>query len=210
MMQKRNQEISRYKIRSIQHEMMFGQLKQGVIWQDKLYAMKQIKKKLVLKKQQLENILYERFILQKYDHTFIIKIYFVYQEPLFINMVMEFIQGGELFYHLNKRKKFDQKTTAFFTSQIVLALEFLHEAVGVAYRDLKPENVLLCKDGYIKLADMGLAKNNNELNYSFCGCLDSSVLNIQIYLCQFSFIFLVNQQQQLFAKKIIMNTTNNF
>ncbi|CAD8177121.1 unnamed protein product [Paramecium pentaurelia] len=136
---------------------------------DKLYAMKQIKKKLILKKQQLENLLYERFILQKYDHPFIIKMYFVYQEPLFINMVMEFVQGGELFYHLNKRKKFDQKTTAFFASQIVLALEFLHETVGVAYRDLKPENVLLCKDGYIKLADMGLAKDNSELNYSFCG-----------------------------------------
>lgn len=51
----------------------------------------------------------------------------------------------------------------------MLALEFLHETVGVAYRDLKPENVLMCKDGYIKLADMGLAKDNSKLNYSFCG-----------------------------------------
>lgn len=84
-------------------------------------------------------------------------------------MILEFVQGGELFYHLNKRKKFDQTTTAFFASQIVLALEFLHETVGVAYRDLKPENVLMCKDGYIKLADMGLAKDNSKLNYSFCG-----------------------------------------
>lgn len=49
----------------------------------------------------------ERFILQKYDHPFIVKLYFVYQEPFFINMIMEFVQGGELFYHLNKRKKFD-------------------------------------------------------------------------------------------------------
>lgn len=43
----------------------------------------------------------ERFILQKYDHPFIVKLHFVYQEPLFINMIMEFVQGGELFYHLN-------------------------------------------------------------------------------------------------------------
>lgn len=50
-----------------------------------------------------------------------------------------------------------------------MALEFLHSKVGVIYRDLKPENVLIAKDGYLKLTDLGLAKHNSSLCYSFCG-----------------------------------------
>lgn len=85
---------------------------------------------------------------------------------------MEFINGGELFYHLRKESKFDEKRARFYTAECILALEHLHKH-GVIYRDLKPENVLLCPDGHIKITDFGLSKlgmpNENTVAYSFVG-----------------------------------------
>ena len=61
----------------------------------------------------------------------------------------EFIQAGEVFFHLLKEKKFNEERTIFYASQIILALESLHKE-NIIYRDLKPENILLSVDGYIK------------------------------------------------------------
>lgn len=54
--------------------------------------------------------------MQKFEHPFLVKVYFAFQDALYINLVMEFVPGGELFYHLQKRKKFDQKATVFFSA----------------------------------------------------------------------------------------------
>ena len=70
---------------------------------------------------------------------------------------MQFIQGGELFKHLSEEKRFSEYKTKFYAAQIALALGYLHES-NIIYRDLKPENILLNDDGYIMLADFGLAK----------------------------------------------------
>jgi len=70
---------------------------------------------------------------------------------------MQFIQGGELFKHLSEQKRFSEEKTKFYAAQIALALGYLHES-SIIYRDLKPENILLNDDGYIMLADFGLAK----------------------------------------------------
>jgi len=75
--------------------------------------------------------------------------------------LLEFIQGGELFKHLSEAKRFDEAKAKFYTAQIALALGYLHES-KIIYRDLKPENILLDSDGYIKLADFGLAKIVND------------------------------------------------
>lgn len=72
------------------------------------------------------------------------KLEFAFQDTTFLYMVMEFVNGGELFYHLHRlnRKPFDENRAKFYGAQIVLALEHMH-AEGVVYRDLKPENVLV-------------------------------------------------------------------
>ena len=70
---------------------------------------------------------------------------------------MQFSQGGELFKHLSEQKRFSEEKTKFYAAQIALALGYLHES-SIIYRDLKPENILLNDDGYIMLADFGLAK----------------------------------------------------
>jgi serum/glucocorticoid-regulated kinase 2 len=84
---------------------------------------------------------------------------------------MDFLNGGELFYHLRREQRFSEERTRFYAAEIILALETLHEN-GIIYRDLKPENVLLDCEGHIKLTDFGLSKikkTENEVSHTFCG-----------------------------------------
>jgi serine/threonine protein kinase len=70
---------------------------------------------------------------------------------------MDFLNGGELFYHIRKEVKFDESRIRFYAAEILVALECLHEN-GIIYRDLKPENILLDSDGHVRLTDFGLSK----------------------------------------------------
>jgi len=83
---------------------------------------------------------------------------------------MPFLSGGELFQHLKKRRIFEEDKVRFYATQIALALEHLH-SFGIVYRDLKPENIMMDEDGYLKLADFGMAKHlkEGEKTMSFCG-----------------------------------------
>lgn len=78
---------------------------------------------------------------------------------------MPFIRGGEIFYHLQKYKRFTEEWAKFYSGCLVLALEYIHE-LGYAYRDLKPENILINDDGYVILTDFGLAKKIKKGDYS--------------------------------------------
>jgi serine/threonine protein kinase len=99
-----------------------------------------------------------------------VKLAFAFQTKSKVYMLMDFINGGELFFHLRKEKKFDEHRAKFYIAEIVLALDHLHK-LGIIYRDLKPENVLIGVDGHIKLTDFGLSKlgANENLAYSFVG-----------------------------------------
>ena len=84
---------------------------------------------------------------------------------------MDFLNGGELFYHLKKEGRFTEARTVFYAAEILCAIDCLHKN-GVIYRDLKPENVLLDSEGHIKLTDFGLSKQGvvgNRNTYTFCG-----------------------------------------
>jgi serine/threonine protein kinase len=110
-------------------------------------------------------------ILEKLNNPFIVKLHYAFQTPEKLYFVIDFLNGGELFYHLRKEQRFPEDRTRFYAAEIVLALEYLHKN-GVIYRDLKPENVLLDSNGHLKLTDFGLSKMGivgESMSYTFCG-----------------------------------------
>ena len=129
----------------------------------KHYAMKVIKKELIFRTYQDEGIKAERDILTMFDHPFIMSLEFAFQDRVNLYMVMEFVNGGELFYHLHKDNEngFSEDRARFYAAQIVLALDHMH-GHGVFYRDLKPENILIDKEGYLRITDFGLSKLIHE------------------------------------------------
>ena len=122
-----------------------------------LFAMKSLKKNVLLDEDQVESTLLEKNILQSLDYPFLVGMVFCFQTEERVYFVLPFIQGGELFQHLRKYKYFPEKNVQFYASIIGLSLEYLHKR-GIVYRDIKPENILLEKDGYLKLIDFGMAK----------------------------------------------------
>ena len=137
----------------------------------KLYSMKTLKKSFIKTNNQINQTLLEKQILSKIDCPFIVKLFYSFQDKEYLYFILEFTQGGDLFFHLNQHIRLSEKTTVFYSAQIVLALEYLHSNKMI-YRDLKPENILICSDGYIKLTDFGLSKLLNKfssLSRTMCG-----------------------------------------
>jgi serine/threonine protein kinase len=97
--------------------------------------------------------------------------HYSFQTPENLYMILDYMQGCDLAYHLNKQQVFNEAEAKFFIAEIVLAIEYIH-SLDVIYRDLKPENILIDAEGHCRLADFGLAKENigeREFAKSFCG-----------------------------------------
>ena len=135
-----------------------------------VFAMKSLKKDVLLDQDQVESTLLEKKILQSIDHPFLVGMIFCFQTEERIYFVMPFIRGGELFQHLRNFRFFDEEKVRFYASIIGMGLDHMHKH-GIIYRDIKPENILMDEDGYLKIADFGMAKilNPNEKATSFCG-----------------------------------------
>jgi len=136
-----------------------------------LYAMKSLKKDILIDQDQIESTLLEKKILESIDHPLLVGLIFCFQTEDRLYFVMPFLRGGELFQHLRKFRIFDEEKVRFYAAQIGLGLEHLHH-YGYIYRDLKPENILMDDEGYLKLADFGMAKQlkeKDEKAMSFCG-----------------------------------------
>lgn len=120
-------------------------------------AIKIMKKLDILKSKQTDHIANEIKILAMIDHPFIIYLDGFSQDDKFLYLSMEFINGGELFTYLRGIGRFPVDQARFYLAQIVCIFEYLHSK-DIIYRDLKPENVLIHKSGYLKLTDFGFAK----------------------------------------------------
>jgi serum/glucocorticoid-regulated kinase 2 len=137
----------------------------------RIYALKALNKESLIARHQVTHTKTERKVLQEIDHPFIVSLKYAFQTPKKVYMVMEFFNGGELFFHMKNERRFNEERAAFYGAQIVLALEYLHEK-NIIYRDLKPENVLLDDQGFVKLTDFGLSiqlKTADELAKTICG-----------------------------------------
>jgi len=132
------------------------------------YAIKMLKKVEVVRLEQVEHIQSEKAILEALDFPYIVKMAGTFQDQLYLYMVLEYIVGGEFFTHLRKKGRFDNSTARFYASQIVMVFEYIHN-LDIIYRDLKPENLLLDKVGYLKITDFGFAKKVPDKTYTLCG-----------------------------------------
>ena len=137
----------------------------------KKYALKIIDKIYIINNNLIEQIKLEKNILSSFNDQCFCELKFFFMTETKIIFVMPFYEGGDLFQALINKKSFDESTICFWGVQIAFMFKLLHEQ-KIIYRDLKPENLIINHDGYLKLIDFGCAKiieNNNDLSSSFCG-----------------------------------------
>ena len=137
----------------------------------RIYALKTIRKAHIISRSEVAHTLAERSVLAQINNPFIVPLKFTFQSPEKLYFVLAFVNGGELFHHLQKEQRFDVNRSRFYTAELLCALECLH-GFNVIYRDLKPENILLDYQGHIALCDFGLCKldmKDEDRTNTFCG-----------------------------------------
>ncbi|CAF1426096.1 unnamed protein product [Rotaria magnacalcarata] len=137
----------------------------------RIFAMKMLRKSLVITNNEVVHTMGENKILRRIRHPFITNLICAFTTNDRLCLVMECVNGGELFFHLNREKQFSEERTRFYTAEIACVIGYLHSK-KVIYRDIKLENILLDRSGHIKLVDFGLCKINvpcGQTTATFCG-----------------------------------------
>ncbi|XP_076359815.1 ribosomal protein S6 kinase alpha-5-like isoform X1 [Tachypleus tridentatus] len=144
----------------------------------KLYAMKVLKKAAIVQKQKtLEHTKTERQVLESIRQSpFLVTLHYAFQTDAKLHLILDYVSGGDLFTHLYQRQHFTEGEVRFYIGEIILALEHLHR-LGIIYRDIKLENILLDAQGHVVLTDFGLSKEflpheTIHRTYSYCGTIE--------------------------------------
>uniref|UniRef100_A0A8C2FYF6 Ribosomal protein S6 kinase n=1 Tax=Cyprinus carpio TaxID=7962 RepID=A0A8C2FYF6_CYPCA len=143
----------------------------------KLYAMKVLKKAAIVQKAKTaEHTRTERQVLEHIRQSpFLVTLHYAFQTQTKLHLILDYVSGGEMFTHLYQRDHFSEDEVRIYVGEIILALEHLHK-LGIVYRDIKLENILLDSDGHVVLTDFGLSKEfleeEKERTYSFCGTIE--------------------------------------
>jgi serine/threonine protein kinase len=136
-------------------------------------AIKTVHKSRLVEANKVHTIMMERNILSRLNHPFIVSLKFAFQSPSKFYLGLEYAEGGELFYTIQKNGLPTLADLRLYMAELALALDYLHQN-GIIYRDIKPENILLDAGGHIKLTDFGLAKDLRHgcRTGTFCGTSD--------------------------------------
>ncbi len=150
----------------------FGRVKLCKDSGDNFYALKCQAKTAIVESGLEEHVLNEMRVMRKVNHPLIAKLYVALQDDKYIYFLLELLQGGELFTHLRSKGKLAEQSARFYAASVVYAFATLH-AKKIAYRDLKPENLVMDNNGYTKLVDFGLAKQLiSGKTWTLCGTPD--------------------------------------
>lgn len=125
---------------------------------EQLYAVKTIRKDVLIQTDQIASTVLEKDIMLDCDHPFMVGMDYLFQTDFRLYFVMPFVRGGELYKVFLTQRRFPEEVIKFYIAQIIHCIGYLHDR-GFAHRDLKLENLLVDADGYIKVIDFGLAKS---------------------------------------------------
>nr|BAN66257.1 protein kinase domain containing protein [Babesia bovis] len=131
-------------------------------------AIKRLKKHSLIVQKQVDHVVSEKKLLSSVNHPFIVNMLGTFKDPHYLYIVMECVFGGDFFGYLRSVDKLESESAMFYAAQITCIFDYMHSH-NIIYRDLKPENLLVGSDGYLKLTDFGFAKVVELRTYTLCG-----------------------------------------
>lgn len=134
-------------------------------------AIKRLNKHSLIQQKQVDHVISEKKLLASVKHPFIVNMLGTFKDEYYLYIVMECVFGGDFFGYLRGVDKLGSKEAMFYAAQVTLIFEYMHSH-NIIYRDLKPENLLVGRDGYLKLTDFGFAKVVDLRTYTLCGTPD--------------------------------------
>lgn len=177
-------------IKDFRQDKVIGKGGFGKVWKTfhkssaRFFAMKEMSKMRVVKKNSVQSVMNERLLLSILKHPFLVNMQYAFQDQSNLYLVMDLMPGGDLRYHLSRAKTFTEVQTKFIISCILMGLEYLH-INGVIHRDIKPENLVFDNKGYIRITDFGIAskirKDNSKDTSGTPGYMSPEVMTGKVH-----------------------------